>query len=966
MLFFRIIFTFLIFYIFNISAQSLKFEKYSTRDGLLSENIYNLHEDNKGYLWLFTDNGVQRYDGKEFERVLKNLPYEESFMYSIFENSSGDKWVANSKSKIYRILNDSAFVVEGTEKISEELKNNVAEIFQIYVDDSLNIFICTKANSYKFIYNKFNNPVKINQKINSDSVLHIAIVKQNTVLSVLNFAGRQIRNFYLNRDFLKLKILNINQKDTTLLIKCRSNSIPKIFKKIGNEIYFSFHDKIVKIDKNYKISYITINSIVQNFTKDKNGHLWVACYNNGLIEFDTKGIQIAHYFKNITVNDVLCDSQNGLWVSTVGHGLFHCNSLSQFYLYNNIDEIGNLIFIKNVDDELVVANNIGELFLLKNDHLLKIASINQSHDLISDVVKYKGSYIVSTRHNTYELNGNLVKNYLNDLFYSYKISLLGRDTVVLTARKDIYWVVNKKIINHLVSKSRIYDAVNWNNGILIATDDGIFKVDYDSISRPIFLNDTKNKIISKITIDQFNNLWISTKGKGLFRVDGNNKISVFLHAKDEVGLVINDTYIDEKGDVFVATNKGLYEVSNSRKVFEIYSGNVFNIIGKNGEIYFLNNEGLVFSKDFRNGYNKSLRFNLKNVLVNDKLTNEKQLNDLNYLQNNIKFNFDILSFSSPRIELKYDLIGSVKLSGISNNQNINILNISPGSYTLNVYYLNDNFNITPISIPFKINAAFWQKVWFKILLLLIIVLSCFFIGWEIFKYHKKKEDKKNKTHELILEYKLIALKAQINPHFISNCLTAIQYLIFNGKIEDANQYLAKFSLLIRQVLNFSSKSLVTLREELELTQLNIQLEQLRFDKGFRYILIIGDNIDLSKTFIPPLIFQPIVENAIWHGLLPIKEEVDKILQITINAEENSLIISIEDNGVGRKFNKPDITNNRESKGIEITKQRIENLNQLYKSTIADFIIEDLLSPSGKQCGTIVKIIIPKILFPDYE
>ena len=251
-------------------------------------------------------------------------------------------------------------------------------------------------------------------------------------------------------------------------------------------------------------------------------------------------------------------------------------------------------------------------------------------------------------------------------------------------------------------------------------------------------------------------------------------------------------------------------------------------------------------------------------------------------------------------------------------------------------------------------------------MLLIIVLSCFFIGWEIFKYHKKKEDKKNKTHELILEYKLIALKAQINPHFISNCLTAIQYLIFNGKIEDANQYLAKFSLLIRQVLNFSSKSLVTLREELELTQLNIQLEQLRFDKGFRYILIIGDNIDLSKTFIPPLIFQPIVENAIWHGLLPIKEEVDKILQITINAEENSLIISIEDNGVGRKFNKPDITNNRESKGIEITKQRIENLNQLYKSTIADFIIEDLLSPSGKQCGTIVKIIIPKILFPDYE
>ena len=98
-------------------AQNEGFTRYTTKEGLLSDEVYNLHQDKQGYIWLFTNYGVLKYNSTEFKPVLKNLPFAESFIYSIYENEAGEKWVANSNAKIYKILNDSAFVVEGTEAV---------------------------------------------------------------------------------------------------------------------------------------------------------------------------------------------------------------------------------------------------------------------------------------------------------------------------------------------------------------------------------------------------------------------------------------------------------------------------------------------------------------------------------------------------------------------------------------------------------------------------------------------------------------------------------------------------------------------------------------------------------------------------------------------------------------------------------------------------------------------------------
>ncbi|MBL7936257.1 MAG: histidine kinase [Bacteroidia bacterium] len=224
-------------------------------------------------------------------------------------------------------------------------------------------------------------------------------------------------------------------------------------------------------------------------------------------------------------------------------------------------------------------------------------------------------------------------------------------------------------------------------------------------------------------------------------------------------------------------------------------------------------------------------------------------------------------------------------------------------------------------------------------------------------YFKNKELKKNEAKKIIAEYKLVALKAQINPHFMSNCIAAIQYLILKNKVDEANEYLAKFSFLVRQVLNFSAKSFVTLKEELEIIDLYVKLEKLRFEK-IKFQLEIESAINVDTMFIPPLLLQPIIENAIWHGLLPLENTKVAVLKLIIRLKEDILEIIIEDNGVGRKFIKESISNSNESKGIAITKQRIENLKYIIDHNVVSLVYEDLIDDKNNPIGTRVNISLP--------
>ncbi|MCO5935896.1 histidine kinase [Mucilaginibacter sp. RB4R14] len=211
----------------------------------------------------------------------------------------------------------------------------------------------------------------------------------------------------------------------------------------------------------------------------------------------------------------------------------------------------------------------------------------------------------------------------------------------------------------------------------------------------------------------------------------------------------------------------------------------------------------------------------------------------------------------------------------------------------------------------------------------------------------------------IAETEMTALRAQMNPHFIFNCLNSIKLYTLENDSQTASEYLTVFSQLIRLVLENSQSEKVTLQKELETLRLYIQLEAMRFKNKVRYQINVDPAIDQQFTDIPPLLLQPYVENAIWHGLMHKKE--GGIIKIDVaQPSEHLLHIEITDNGVGRELAaayKSKSATRQKSFGLKITSERIDIINQLYEME-ADVKIIDLKDSMNNAIGTKVTIQIP--------
>jgi two-component system LytT family sensor kinase len=209
-------------------------------------------------------------------------------------------------------------------------------------------------------------------------------------------------------------------------------------------------------------------------------------------------------------------------------------------------------------------------------------------------------------------------------------------------------------------------------------------------------------------------------------------------------------------------------------------------------------------------------------------------------------------------------------------------------------------------------------------------------------------------NEQLLKAKLEALRAQMNPHFIFNCLTSIDNLIQMDEKEKATLYLSKFAKLIRSILENASTNVVPCWKDIETLQLYLELEELRWDKKFSYRLMVADEILHGDYKVPPLIIQPFVENAIHHGLLN-KIGGDKKLLISVSVVSNCIHYLIEDNGVGRakansykQLNRP----SHQSMGMQITTDRINLFNQNKNGFVK---ITDMVNELREPCGTRVTI-----------
>jgi LytS/YehU family sensor histidine kinase len=260
-------------------------------------------------------------------------------------------------------------------------------------------------------------------------------------------------------------------------------------------------------------------------------------------------------------------------------------------------------------------------------------------------------------------------------------------------------------------------------------------------------------------------------------------------------------------------------------------------------------------------------------------------------------------------------------------------------------------------IQIHIKPAFYQTFWFWGLVFFVTLAIGFYIIRSRFAKQRALDQKEQKLNNKIIELEQQALKAQMNPHFIFNCLTAIQHFVNREDVYSANIYLSNFAKLIRKTLDLSGESSISLDKEIAYLANYIQLEKMRFQDKFDYSITADEDIDTQVAQVPPMLIQPIVENAIRHGLR-YKEDNTGMLIISFKMDNNELVCTIDDNGIGMTRSrelKKGVSVEYQSKGRTLTQDRINALNMINEKKIR-MHTEEKHAADGTVNGTMVTII----------
>lgn len=355
------------------------------------------------------------------------------------------------------------------------------------------------------------------------------------------------------------------------------------------------------------------------------------------------------------------------------------------------------------------------------------------------------------------------------------------------------------------------------------------------------------------------------------------------------------------------------------------------------------------------------RIILRSVLVN---TIEKRYDTvLCFLsgENNFEFIFEAvdLSFSGPLL-FRYRL-NQTEIWKTTGEKKLFFPALPAGQYRFEVAAKNDKSEWSePVIFPFTIIPPLYQRWWFVLSAFVAVAVITAIIVNRRNRQLLKVQQQQFVAQQRMNEMENQAKQAMMNPHFVFNALNSIQQYINDNDRISANKYLTKFSRLIRLNLDLVNKRLITLEEEFEKLKLYLEIEQLRFGEKLEYELIIDPHLETDNIFIPSMILQPFVENAIWHGLMASSEGGTITLHATSFEKEKMLRIEISDDGIGiNQSKKLNHQKRRKSFGIELTIDRLNLFAQKYGRDGAVTLI-DLSEKDQAKHGTLVTIELPLI------
>lgn len=459
-------------------------------------------------------------------------------------------------------------------------------------------------------------------------------------------------------------------------------------------------------------------------------------------------------------------------------------------------------------------------------------------------------------------------------------------------------------------------------------------------------------------------LWIGTEGQGLFILKGNKLINVLEKKYVNKILFRHQQFIFSNDDgIFVYRNReNDYSLELAYSARDgIYTNELLDIRIKNDSLLAISKSDMILFEliskkqitdslelytfkadniDYLNSSNKVIPYNYKQLLIEFSL-----------------FNYDYVD------EIGYYYYLNDSLNWISLKENaFNLQGLSSGNYQLTIKAVDKvtGLELTRSTFPFEVQTPWWRTNLFLLLVNILIWTGIFYFYRNRFR---KKTARENKIIELefsMKELKLKALEAQMNPHFIYNSLSSIQYYIQANMKEEAEQYLTSFSKLVRSYLEATRKHMISLEEEIELLNRYISLEKLRYEDKFNYEIKCDPQLDKQKVFINTMLLQPFVENAIQHGLF--HRPQGGLIAVEFIKQANNLLVLITDNGIGfskslelKKTNSKVIS----SRAMEIFYEKLQIINKLHPGSI-NFTHQNLDDNNNEFKGTVVKIIFQNV------
>jgi two-component sensor histidine kinase len=366
---------------------------------------------------------------------------------------------------------------------------------------------------------------------------------------------------------------------------------------------------------------------------------------------------------------------------------------------------------------------------------------------------------------------------------------------------------------------------------------------------------------------------------------------------------------------------------------------------------------LLVNRDLLANTNSILPVILGSVRVNGRDTTTSGKLQLTHRQNDLRFSYIGLHYlAEGPVTYRYRLRGLDKDWRFTQDTVVSYPGLPPGNYAFEVAAGDEygQWSAAPVQVELEISSAFWQRWWFIPLMVLVLLILSAAVAW-YFLRQWQRGIQREKNLEL---WKMKALRARMDPHFIFNTLNTIQAYITTHDTLAAEKYLNKFSRLVRLVLHQSDAEMISLSEEVELLVLYLELEQMRFGGQFEFEIVVDPLLDRDFTSIPGMLVQPLAENAIKHGLLP--RTGGGQIRITYSSEQGQIRCTVYDNGIGREAARrlrERRTDEHRSAGLDLVRSRLQLLGATPVS--GDLVsITDLKDAKGNPAGTEISFYIP--------